>query len=70
VKQYLGALFSLARREPVATFAVIRSLALVVAAFWPGFLTPDQSTAILGLAVALLGGDAVVHHNVKPTVVP
>ena len=63
---YLAALIAVVKREPVRTVAVVRSGIMLLLAFWPGLLTPDQIAAILGLAAILLGVDEAVRSQVKP----
>ena len=70
LKRYLKALGRLIQREPVRTFAVIRSLSFVIAAFWPNLITPNQQAALLGLTVAWLGIDEVVRQQVTPVAQP
>ena len=70
VTRYLTAVVGLIRREPVRTFAILRSLGFVVAAFWPGLVSADQTTALLGLAIAWLGIDEVVRQQTTSTVAP
>jgi hypothetical protein len=70
VTRYLTAIVGLIRREPVRTFAILRSTGFVVAAFWPGLVSPDQTTALLGLAVAWLGIDELVRQQTTSTVEP
>ena len=64
---YIRALVALIQREPIRTFAVIRSVGAVVLAFWPGLISPDQQAAILALGAVWFGVDEVVRHNVSPT---
>ena len=66
ISAYLTALVAVIKREPVRTVAVIRSTIMLALAFWPGLLTPDQTTAILGLAAVLFGVDEAVRSQVKP----
>lgn len=70
IGRYLRAIVALVRREPIRTFSVLRSLGIVVAAFWPGLISPDQQTALLGLAVAWLGVDELVRQQTTSTEAP
>ena len=67
---YVKALVAFAKREPIRTFAVLRSLFLVLAAFWPGLISGDQQTALLTLAAAWLAIDEVVRQNTTSTAEP
>ena len=66
VKTYLAALVAVIKREPVRTVAVIRSGILLVLAFWPGALNPDQIAAVLGFAAVWFGVDEAVRSQVTP----
>jgi len=55
-----------AEREPVRTLGILRSLAMVFAAFLPGLFSPAQAQAIDALAVVLLLGDQAVRSTVTP----
>lgn len=55
-----------AEREPVRTLGILRSLAMVFAAFLPGVFSPEQAQAIDGLAVVLLGVDQAIRSQVTP----
>jgi hypothetical protein len=70
VKRYLAALVGLMEREPIRTFAVLRSLGLVILAFVPGLVTPEQSAAIVTLGATWFGVDELVRKTTTPTVAP
>lgn len=70
IRRYVAALAGAVRRNPVRAFGAVRSLILVLLAFWPGLLTMDQQLAILGLVAVFLGIDETVRANVTPTVNP
>lgn len=61
--RYVQAIVELAKREPVRTFAVLRSIGLVIVAFFPGIVTPDQSQSIVALGVVWFGVDEVVRQQ-------
>jgi hypothetical protein len=67
VGDYIGEVAALLRRNPVRTFALLRSLGVVLLSFWPGLLTGEQQVALIGLAVAWLGIDEkIVREQVTP----
>jgi hypothetical protein len=70
IRTYLSALVAVVKREPIRTFAVLRSAGAVVVAFWPGLVTPDQTIAILGLGTALFGVDELVRQQVTSVAAP
>jgi len=63
LSRYLASLVALVQREPIRTFAVLRSLGLVVLAFAPGLVSAEQSAAILTLAATWFGVDEVVRQQ-------
>ena len=66
ISDYVTRLYAVIQREPVRTVAVIRSGIIVILAFWPGVMNPEQMTAVLGFAVVLFGVDEAVRSQVKP----
>ena len=63
IRRYLTTIVALVQREPIRTFAVLRSLGLVILAFAPGLVSAEQSAAILTLAATWFGIDEVVRQN-------
>ena len=70
VGRYLGSIAVLVQREPIRTFAVLRSLGLVILAFAPGLVTESQSFALLTLAATWFGVDEVVRQNTTAVAAP
>jgi len=68
--RYLASLVALVQREPIRTFAVLRSLGLVILAFAPGLLSAEQSAAILTLAATWFGVDEVVRQQTTSVASP
>lgn len=66
ITTYLAAIVAVIQREPVRTVAVIRSGIMLLLAFWPGLLSPDQTTAILAFIVVWFGVDEAVRSQVTP----
>ena len=66
--RYITAIVGLVRREPIRSWAVVRSIAIVVLAFWPGLVTPEQIGALAGLGATLFGVDEVIRQQVVPKV--
>ena len=70
IRRYLEAIVALVQREPIRTFAVLRSLGLVILAFAPGLVSAEQSAAILTLAATWFGVDEVVRQQTTPVTAP
>ena len=70
MKGYLKSLLSLVQREPIRTFAVLRSIGLVVLAFAPGLVSSEQSAAILTLGATWFGVDELVRQNTTSVSAP
>jgi hypothetical protein len=70
IKRYVSTLVDLVKREPIRTFAVLRSLGLVILAFAPGLVSAEQSAAILTLAATWFGVDEVVRQQTTPVSAP
>lgn len=70
IGRYLKAIEQFAAREPVRTFSILRSVGIVVIAFFPGLISPDQSAAIVALGVVWFGVDETIRHQTTPVVAP
>lgn len=66
MRSYLTVVAGLIRREPIRTVGVLRTFIALLLAFWPGLVSPDQTTAILAVATALLGIDEIVRTQTTP----
>ena len=70
LRRYVETIVALAQREPIRTFAVLRSLGAAVIAFYPGAVSPAQQAAILLFFSAWFGVDETIRHNTTPLSAP
>lgn len=67
---YIRSIVTLAKRDPIRTFAVIRSGIALVLAFWPGLVTEGQTAAILAFGAVWFMVDEGVRQSTTPTAAP
>jgi hypothetical protein len=70
IGDYLRSLGAAARRNPVRTVAIVRSVLALVLAFWPDLLTEGQQGAIVAVALVWFAVDEGVRAQVTPTAAP